>query len=68
MITVRIRHICPDTKAETIARVTAVSIQAALMRYPGAVVFPIEPEEFFSGSGPKSFSAVEILEPEGAVA
>jgi hypothetical protein len=49
MITVRIR----ERRAhggQTVWKVTAPTIQKALAAVPGDVVFPLQPEEFFTGA------------------
>lgn len=60
-VTVRLKH--TDSKGiSRMVRVTADSIRDAVKFHPGAVVFPIDGEEFFKGSGPKGFKCMEILE------
>jgi hypothetical protein len=48
MITVRIREGRADG-GQTVWKVTAPTIRKALAAVPGDVVFPLQPEEFFTG-------------------
>ena len=54
MVTVRIK--APGGER---VRVTAKDIETATKITGGEVIFPIDPEEFFEGSGPRTFYSVE---------
>jgi hypothetical protein len=60
VITVRMER-TNETGAKIVVRVTAKDLVTAARLVPGSVIFPIDPEEFFSGSGPEGFHSIEVL-------
>jgi hypothetical protein len=58
MVTVRIERRDLDG-SRVVARITARDIATAARLTGGRVIFPLDPEEFFRGSGPAGFHTIE---------
>jgi hypothetical protein len=61
VITVRMKRTNEDGST-IIVRVTAKDLVTAARLVPGSVIFPIDGDEFFYGSGPEDFHSVDVLE------
>lgn len=61
MVTVRVERESASG-ARIVVRVTARDIETAARLTGGRVLFPIDPDEFWVGSGPSSFHSVDEIE------